>query len=188
MSALFCKKKRFCFRFFSLVFSFCKKKVTFNENIIFTDYASRIQLPGSYKLSINWNNNDDVTSFWQNHIANFFWHCLVSLANFVTAPSFMLISSLVLELWQFSFIRKWPEILKPEIHPSAFRPISGEWRKLGISNLTQMSLIRCYWMFQNSWVTPFTVSELIREKQQWKILSTPSPRLGLIDNFWSQMG
>ena len=32
----------------------------------------------------------------------------------VTGRSFMLISSLVLELWQFSFIRNWPEIRKSE--------------------------------------------------------------------------
>ena len=158
-----------------------------NENIIFTDYASRIQLPGSFKLSINWKNDYDVTSFWHNDIVNFFWHCFVSLANFVTAPSFMLISFLVLELWQFLFIRDWPEIWKPEIPPSVFRPISGDWRKLGISNLTQMSLIRCYWMLQNSRVAPVTVSQLLRENQRGKILSTPSPRLGLIGNFWSQM-
>ena len=32
------------------------------------------------------------------------------LSSLVTGPSFMSISSLALELWQFSFVRDWPEI------------------------------------------------------------------------------
>ena len=39
-----------------------------------------------------------------------FFDDLFLLSNLVTGPSFMSISSLVLELWQFSFIRDWPEI------------------------------------------------------------------------------
>ena len=78
----------------------------------------------------------------------------------------MSISSLVLELWQFSFIRDWPEIRKSEIPPSEFCPISGDWGELWIPNLAQMSLIKCYWMLQNARVTAFTVSELLRENQQ----------------------
>ena len=44
--------------------------------------------------------------------------------------------------------------------------ISGEWGELGIPNLAQMFLIKCYWMMQNASVTAFTVSELLRENQQ----------------------
>ena len=51
----------------------------------------------------------------------------------------MWISLLVLELWQFSFIKDWPEIQKSEILPSEFYPIYGDWGKLGIPNLAQMS-------------------------------------------------
>ena len=32
---------------------FCKKKVTIDKNVSFTDYASRIQLPDCSKLAIN---------------------------------------------------------------------------------------------------------------------------------------
>ena len=74
--------------------------------------------------------------------------------------------SLVLELWQFSFMRDWPEIRKSEIPPSEFCPISGDWGELWIPNLAQMSLIKCYWMLQNARVTAFTVSELLKENQK----------------------
>ena len=47
----------------------------------------------------------DMTSTW-----NFFDAVLFLFSILVTGPSFMSISSLVLELWQFSFIRDWPEI------------------------------------------------------------------------------
>ena len=87
---------------------------------------------------------------------------LFLLSSLVTGPSFMSLSSLFLELWQFSFIRDWPEIRKSEILPSEFCPISGDWVGLWIPNLARMSLIECYWMLQNSRVTAFTIFELLR--------------------------
>ena len=95
----------------------------------------------------------------------FFDVVLFLLSILVTGRSFMSISSLILELWQFSFIRDWPEIRKSEIPPSEFCPISGDWGELGIPNLARMSLIKCYWMLQNSRVTAFSVFELLRENQ-----------------------
>ena len=115
----------------------------------------------------------------------FFDVVLFLLSSLVTGPSFMSISSLVLELWQFSFIRDWPEIWKSEIPPSEFCPISGDWGKLEIPNLARMFLMKCYWMLKNARVTAFTVSELLRENQQAGMggagvkSSPPSPRLGL---------
>ena len=81
----------------------------------------------------------------------------------------MSVSSMVLKLWQFTFIGDWPEIQKSEKIPSEFCQISGDWDKLGklgISNLARMFLIKCYWMLQNAKVAAFTISEL-RENQQW---------------------
>ena len=128
--------------------------------------------------------------------SNFFDVVLFLLSSLVTGPSFMSVSSLVLELWQFSFKRDWPEIRKsslvtgtifisvsslvlelwqfsfkrdwPEIrkYPSEFCPISRDCGKLGIPNLAWLSLITFYWMLQNARGTAFTVSELLRENQQ----------------------
>ena len=99
----------------------------------------------------------------------FFNVVLFALSRLVAGSSFMSISSLVLKLWQFSFIKDWPEIRKSEIPPSEFCPISGDWGELWIPNLAQMSLIKCYWMLQNARVTAFTVSELLRENPQIKV-------------------
>ena len=99
---------------------------------------------------------------------------LIILSSLVTGPSFISISSLVLELRQFSFIRDWPDILKSEIPPSEFCPISGDQGKLGIPNLARRSLMERFSMLQNSRVTICTVSGLLKENQQEGKI-TPSP-------------
>ena len=108
--------------------------------------------------------------------SNFFDVLLFLLSSF-SGPNFMSISSLVLELWQLSFIMDWPEIRKSEIPLSEFCPISGDWDELWIPNLARMSLIECYWMLQNSRVTAFTVFELLRENQLGGKITPPRPRL-----------
>ena len=147
---------------------------------------SGIWLADCSKLAVNWKTYSNITIFWHDVIIQFFWCCFMSLVKF-TGPGFMSISSLVLELWQYPFIRDWPEIWKSEIPLSEFCPIPGEWGKLWIPYLAQTSLIKCYWMLQNTRVTAFTISELLRENQQWGGGSVgkpyPSPsRLGLGDN------
>ena len=105
----------------------------------------------------------------------FFDVILFLLSSLVTGPSTMSISSLVLELWQFSFIRDWSDIQKSEIAPSEFSPISGDWGELWIPNLAWMFLIACYWMLQNSRVTAFTVFVLLRENQVGAKITPPTP-------------
>ena len=64
---------------------------------------------------------------------------------------------------------------------SQFCTISGDCGELGIPNLAQMSLMKCYWMLQNSKVTAFNVYDLLRENQQGgKITPPPPPTIGLI--------
>ena len=92
---------------------------------------------------------------------------------------YMSIPLMVLEWWQFSFIRDWPEIWKTEIPSSKFFAISEDWGKLGIPNLAWMHLMKRYWMLQNARVTAFTVSELLREKKQEVKLPPPPPSLEL---------
>ena len=89
--------------------------------------------------------------------SNFFEVSLFILSGLVTSPSFMSVSWLVLELWQFLFIKGWPKIQKSEIPPSESCPISWDWDKLGIPKLGQMFLIKFYWMLQNTRVNCFWV-------------------------------
>ena len=58
--------------------------------------------------------------------SKFFYVILLFLSSLATAPSFMSVSLLALELWRFSFVRDWPEIQKSEIPPSEFCPISRQ--------------------------------------------------------------
>ena len=130
----------------------------------FTDYASRIRLPESFKLAINRKNGNDVTTFWHDVIVNFFDVLLFLLVSLVTGPCFMSISSR-----QFSFLRDWPKIWKSKIPTSELCPISGDWENLGIPNLARMALIKYYWMLQNNRGTVFIVFELLRETQQGRV-------------------
>ena len=112
----------------------------------------------------------------------FFDVVLFLLSSLVTGQSFMSISSLFLGLWQSPFRRDWPEIQKSEIPSYDFCPISRDWGELGVPNLTQTSLIKCYWILQDARVTTFTVSELLREYQQTEGVKLPPSkplRLGL---------
>ena len=126
---------------------------------------SGIRLLDCSKLAKNPKNDNDVTIFRHDLNVNIFEIVLFLFLTLVTGPSFMSISSLFLESWQFSFIRESPEIRKLEIHLSEFCPVSGDWGKLWISNLARISLIECYWMLQNYRVTVFTVFGLLRENQ-----------------------
>ena len=75
----------------------------------------------------------------------FFDVSMFLLSSLVTGPRFMAISLLVLESWQLSFIKDWPEIWILD-----FWPISGDWGELGIPNLAEMSLVKGYWMLENA--------------------------------------
>ena len=118
-------------------------KVTVNENVSFTGCAFGIRLPDCSKSAINLKNDNDVTIYHMPSSPNFFDVNLFLLLNLVVGPSFMSISSLVLQLWQFTFIRDWPEIQKSEIPLSEFCPLSGDWDKLRIPILALMSVMKC---------------------------------------------
>ena len=112
----------------------------------------------------------------------FFDVVLFFLPSLVTGSTFMSKSSLVLKLWQFSFIGDWPKTRKSEILTSAFCPISRNWGELSIPNLALIFLIECYWMLQNSRITAFTVFKLLRENQLGGggcKITPPPTRLGL---------
>ena len=128
------------FYFWFLVF--LRKKVTINENVVFTDYGSGIRLPDCSKLAINWKNDNGVTIRQHDVIVILFDVVLFLLSSLVTGTSFMSISPMVLEFWQFSFIDDWLEIRKLDAPPSDCCPTFGDWDKLEIPDLTRMSLIK----------------------------------------------
>ena len=117
----------------------------------------------------NWQETRKITMtsqfFEMTSVSNIFDAVLFLLSSLVTGPSLISISSLVQELWQFSFIRDCSEIRKSEIHPSDFSPISRDWNELWIPNLARMFLIECYWMLGNYSVTVFTFFGLLLENQ-----------------------
>ena len=118
----------------------------------------------------------------------FFYVVLFLLSFLVTGPSFMSIWSLVLELWQFSFIRSWPEIRKWEITSSEFFSIFGDCGKLRISDLAWISLMKCYWMLQYAMVTAFTNSKLLRQNQKggrgWGKITSTQVRVNAVPFQW----
>ena len=137
-----------------------------------------MRLPDCSKLAVNWKNGTNVKISDMTSYSSFFFDVvLFLLSSLVIGLRFISISSLVLELWQFSFIRDWPEIRKSEIPPSEFCSLSGDWGELGILNLARASLIKCYWILQNARITAFTISELLKENKQreGKIKSTSLP-------------
>ena len=142
--------------------------------IRFTDYVSEIWLPDCFKLAINEKNDNDATISRNDVIVKFFDVLLFLLLNLITGPCLMSISLLVLELWQFSFIRSWPEIWKMEIPPSEFCPISEDWGKLGIPNLAWMFLECCKMSGLQPLLLPFYFYRGVK-------LLPPPPRLGLIN-------
>ena len=112
---------------------------------MFADSVSEIQPRDCSKLAKNPKNGNAVKIFRHDVIINFFGIALFLLSRLVTGPSFMSISSLVLKLWQFSFIMDWAEIWKSKIPMSDFFPISGDlgWvmdAKFGINVSNRMLL------------------------------------------------
>ena len=123
----------------SSVFSFrkikgyCKWKLKFYRLCVQNPDSGLIQI--GHKLE-KWQGRQDLTT-WRHR--PFFDVVLFLVSSFETVPTFKSISSLILELWQFSFIRDWPGIQKLEISPFEFCPISWDRVELGILNLTLMS-------------------------------------------------
>ena len=105
---------------------------------------------------------------WHNR-RNFFGFVLFVLSSLVTGPSFMSISLLVLELWQFLFIRNWPEIWKSEkIMPNIWRLEQVKDTKFGMnfSNGMLLNVAKCQgYSFYCFWV--------IKEKPTWQCKIPP---------------
>ena len=124
-------------RFFSSVFKIkgcCLWKCKFYRLCVRNPASGLLQI-GHKSEKWQWRHNWPT---WRHLQFVFFNVTLFLLSSLVTGLSFMAISSLVLELWEFSFIRDWPETRKLEIPSSEFCPISGDWDELGIPNLVRI--------------------------------------------------
>ena len=107
--------------------------------------------------------------------SNFLDVVLFLLSSLVTGPSFMSISSMVLELWQFSFIRGCPEIGNTTIWflPNIWRLGRVRDTKFGInvSNEMLLNVAKCQgFSFDRFWVI---------KGKQGRGWNYPLPRLGL---------
>ena len=103
------------------------------------------------------------------HRQIFFSAVLFFLSNLVTGPSFMSMSSLVLELWKFwqlYFIKDWPEIWKSEIPSHEFCPVSGDEADLWYQIWYECLLMKCCWMLKNTRVIAFSAILLLSKNQQ----------------------
>ena len=108
---------------------------------------------------------------------------LFILSSLVTGQKFISISSLVVELWQFSFITTWEDIPKLELFSPEFCLISRDWDELRIPNLVGMFLLKYYWILYNARVTAFTIYELLRGNQQAGVKLPPLPTLPWLHKF-----
>ena len=107
-----------------------------------------------------------VTIYRHDVIFKFFWRCFVSLVKFSYWSKFyvnIITGSRITTILFCKRLTRNPEIGNT---PNEFCPIFGDWGKLEIPNLSRMSLIKCYWMLQNTRVTAFTNPKLLRENQQ----------------------
>ena len=131
-------------------------KAAINENVSFTDrdHVSGIRLLSCYKLTINWEYNNDVTICRHDVIVRNFWRCRVFLVKFsywskfhvsiVTGSGVMKIS------WKFPGNRKHSHL--------SFAQYLKAGGELGIPNLVWISLMKR--------VTAFIVSKLIKIKNE----------------------
>ena len=124
-----------CYKIFSSVFSFCKIKgywkFTFFRLCIRNQAFGLLQI-GRKLEKWQWYHKFPTCRYRQ-----FFWRHLVILVLLVlssTAPSLISITSLVLEVWQFLFVRNWPKIRKSEIPPSEFCSKYGDCGEQGITS------------------------------------------------------
>ena len=79
---------------------------------------------------------------------------LFILSSLVTSPSFMSISPLVMELWQF-FLKGIDQKSGNQKYPRLIFAQSADWGKLGITKLARISLTKWYWMLENARITSF---------------------------------
>ena len=107
----------------------------------------------------------------------YFWRCHVSLITFSFWSKFyvnIITGSGGASIFICKRLTRNPEVGNTHVW---ICQIPGDWSKVGMPNLTQISLIKFYWPLQNVKVSALIVSELFMENQQG--VKLPPPRLRL---------
>ena len=142
------------------------------------DHESEVWLPDCSKLAIFW--KVTMTSLFADKTSSssFLDVAVFLLSSLVTGPSFMSISLLVLELWQF-FCKGL--IRNPKLGNTTDRVWSNISRLGWVRDqkFRIMFLMKSYLMLQIARFTAFTISELLRETKRGDKIPSPSPRLAL---------
>ena len=116
-------------RLFSFVLSFCETKTLFNENLSFTDYASRIRCPDCSKLARNWQKYNGVTICQLDAIINFFM-IFVSLPKFSywsKIPVNMSTGSGVITIFFYKGLTRKPEIRNTPFYVATYNTFWESW-------------------------------------------------------------
>ena len=102
------------------------------------------------KSAMKWQNDNNVIICQHDVTINYFNAIAFLFSCLDNGPSFISISSLVLQLRKFLFIRDLTRNLQIKISP-----ISGDWSEWAIPNLYWTSLMKSYYMLQSSEVITF---------------------------------
>ena len=155
-------------------------KVTINENVSFTHHAFGIQLVHCSKLGINWKNDNDIKICRHDVIIKFLWHCCIFLVMFSYWSKFH-VNIITCSGVRTAFIYKGLTG-NPKTRNTPVWNLSNIWRlgRVMDINMAQMSIMKSYWMLQNIRATAFTVSELLKEKQQVKLLPHPDYKVAIL--------
>ena len=192
--AFFCQKSRFtpsnsvravleifwsCFQFLSdkrlLLLKILLMQTLYPESSLWTNWPEIRKMTMTSQFS-------NMTSS-----SNVFDVALFLLSRLATGPSFMSISSLVLELSQFSFIRDWPEIRKSEntlvwVLPNIWRLGRVMDTKFD-ANVCNRMLLNAAQFKGNSFCRFWVINGKPTGGQNYPHSPLPS-RLGLIVNLW----
>ena len=120
---------------------------------------------GLLQFSHKSENGSGVKICQHDVIVIFFWCCRVSFVMFSYWCKFhvnIITGARVMTIFLYKGLTRNPEIgnIPVWVLPNIWRLV------LGIQNLAWISLMICYYMLQNSRITAFTISELLRKNQQ----------------------
>ena len=133
----------------------------------FVDYVSEIRVSDCFKSNINWQNNDCLIICRHDVISNFFSCCCISLVKFSYWSEFHDVNIITGSGVMTNFVgKRFDQIPRNQKYPAWVLFNIWELGWVRDTNIAKMFPIDSYLMLQNARFTAFTVSELLKEKQQ----------------------